>query len=204
MENYVKNFYIILTLFFSFAIFSCAKKSDTSSTTTTNTEIEGTWKTACYSSGDYYYIRTVAVTGTTFVEKTELHSDSSCANDNATFEVTFGSLSIGDAQTFDSYGSSGGSGHKLTMTIDTNTYTSLSASDVTWNNSNSWCGETDWVLNTPQSIAGKTCGSTAAWNTNITIYGLYLLDGNKLFPSFSSSSYPSGVDAEENDTLTRQ
>jgi len=95
-------------------------------------------------------------------------------------------------------------GIDITMTIDTNTYTSLSASDVTWNNNNSWCGETDWVLNTPQSIAGKTCGSTAAWNTNITIYGLYLLDGNKLFPSFSSSSYPSGVDAEENDTLTRQ
>ena len=137
-------------------------------------------------------------------DKYEFHSDSSCANDLLSYDITYSSLSIGDALTFDTYGSSGGSGHEFTMTLDTHTYTSLSASDVTWNNSNSWCGETDWVLNTPQSIAGKTCGSTAAWNTNITIYGLYLLDGNKLFPSFSSSSYPSGVDAEENDTLTRQ
>ena len=31
----MKNFYIILILFFSFAIFSCAKKSDTSSTNDT-------------------------------------------------------------------------------------------------------------------------------------------------------------------------
>ena len=138
----MKNFYIILILFFSFAIFSCAKKSDTSSTTTTNTEIEGTWKTACHSSGDYYYIRTVAVTGTTFVEKNELHSDSSCANDNATFEVTFGSLSIGDAQTFDSYGSSGGSGAEFTMTVSTNTLTILNSWEVSWANTNSYCGET--------------------------------------------------------------
>ena len=172
--------------------------------TTTATELEGTWKSSCVSSGSKYKIRTLTVSGTNVTDKYEFHSDSSCANNSYSEDSTYSSLSIGDAMTFDTYGSSGGSGHEITMTIDTNTYTSLSASDVTWNNSNSWCGETDWVLNTPQSIAGKTCGSTAAWNTNITIYGLYLLDGNKLFPSFSSSSYPSGVDAEENDTLTRQ
>ena len=178
------------------------QKQSTSSSSTT--ELEGTWKSSCVSSGDYYLITTIAVSGTNVTDKYEYHSDSSCANDSYSFDATYSSLSIGDAMTFDTYGSSGGSGHRFTMTIDNNTYTSLSASDVTWNNNNSWCGETDWVLNTPQSIAGKTCGSTASWNTNITIYGLYLLDGNKLFPSFSSSSYPSGVDAEDNDTLTKQ
>jgi len=173
-------------------------------TYTNPTELEGRWVTSCVASDDYYLITTIAVSGTNVTNKYEFHSDSSCANDSYSEDSTYSSLSIGDEATFDTYGSSGGSGHYTTMTLDTHTYTSLSASDVTWNNSNSWCGETDWVLNTPQSIAGKTCGSTAAWNTNITIYGLYLLDGNKLFPSFSSSSYPSGVDAEENDTLTRQ
>ncbi len=173
--------------------------------TTTSTELEGTWKSSCVSSGSRYKIRTLTVSGTNVtVDRWEFHSDSSCANDAYRFDTTYSSLSIGDAMTFDTYGSCGGSGHQITMTIDTNTYTSLSASDVTWNNNNSWCGETDWVLNTAQSIAGKTCGSTAAWNTNITIYGLYLLDGNKLFPSFSSSSYPSGVDAGDNDTFTKQ
>ena len=123
-------------------------------------------------------------------------------NDDYSYDYTFSSLtfSIGNAITFDS----GKSGHKLTMTLDTHTYTPLSSSDVTWNNSNSWCGETDWVLNTAQSIAGKTCEGDDFWNTNTTIYGLYLLDGNKLFPNYSSSSYPSGVDADDNDTLTKQ
>ena len=171
---------------------------------TTATELEGTWKSSCVSSGSSYLIKTLTVSGTNWTDKSEYHTDSSCANDDYSYDSTFSSLSIGNAITFDTYGSSGGSGHKLTMTIDTNTYTSLSASDVTWNNSNSWCGETDWVLNTAQSIAGKTCGSDVQWNTNITIYGVYLLDGNKLFQNLSSGSYPSGVDAEENDTLTRQ
>ena len=174
-------------------------------TTASNTELEGTWKSSCVSSGSRYKIRTLTVSGTNVTaDRWEYHSDSSCANDEYRFDATYSSLSIGNAITFDTYGSSGGSGHKLTMTIDTNTFTSLSASDVTWNNNNSWCGETDWVLNTPQSIAGKTCGSDVQWNTNITIYGLYLLDGNKLFLNYSSSSYPSGVNAGDNDTLTKQ
>ena len=40
-EIKMKNIYIILILFFSFTIISCAKKSDTSSTNST-TEVEGT------------------------------------------------------------------------------------------------------------------------------------------------------------------
>lgn len=173
-------------------------------TYTNPTELDGRWVTGCVASGGYYIVNTFAVSGTNVAEKLEYHSDSSCANDVGSFDTTYSSLSIGDALTFDTYGSSGGSGHKLTMTIDTNTYTSLSASDVTWNNSNSWCGETDWVLNTAQSISGQTCGSDVQWNTNITIYGVYLLDGNKLFQNLSSGSYPSGVDTGDNDTYTKQ
>ena len=106
--------------------------------------------------------------------------------------------------TFDSYGSSGGSGHKLTMNIDANTYTSLSASDLTWVNNNSYCGENDWVLNIAQSIAGKTCSSSTKWNTNITIYGMYILDGSKLFMELNSGSHPSGVYSSDNDTHNKQ
>ena len=204
----MKNIYIIIILFLSFTIFSCAKKSDTSSsttaTTTTNTELEGTWQTPCHAVGSRYRIKTLTVSGTNVTDKWEYDSDSSCANDSYSYDTTYSSLSIGDEYTDDGYGSSGGSGHQFTMTIDTNTYTSLSASDLTWVNNNSFCGENDWVLNTAKDIAGKTCDGDDFWNTNITIYGLYLLDGNKLFPNLSSSSYPSGVDAEENDTFTKQ
>ncbi|SVE45311.1 uncharacterized protein METZ01_LOCUS498165, partial [marine metagenome] len=66
--------YIIPIIILSFLLLGC-KKDDDSSTTTT-TELEGTWKTACHSSADYYRIISVAVTGTTFVEKNEYHSDS--------------------------------------------------------------------------------------------------------------------------------
>ena len=199
----MKNFYIILILFFSFTIYSCAKKDDSSSSSST-TELEGTWVSSCTASGSVYIIKTFTVSGTNVTDKWEYHSDSSCATDNYSYDWSYSSLVIGDVATFDSYGSSGGSGHETTMNLETLTYTPLSSSDVTWNNNNSWCGENDWVLNTAQSIAGKTCGSTAQWNTNIPIYGLYLLDGNKLFLNLSSSSYPSGVDTGDNDTLTKQ
>ena len=166
-------------------------------TTTSNTELEGTWKSSCVSSGSSYLIKTLTVSGTNWTDKSEYHTDSSCANDDYSYDSTFSSLSIGNAITFDD----GETGHKLTMTLDTNTYTPLSSSDVTWDNSNSWCGETDWVLNTAQSIAGKTCGSTTLWNTNITIYGVYALDGSKLFLELSSSSYPSTVNTFDNETI---
>ena len=124
-------------------------------------------------------------------------------NDDYSYDYTFSSLtfSIGNAITFDS----GQTGHKLTMTLDTNTFTPLSSSNVIWVNTNSFCGETDWVLNTAQSISGKTCGSTTQWNTNITIYGVYALDdGSKLFMGLSSGSYPSTVNTSDNETLTKQ
>ena len=203
----MKNLYIILILFFSFTIYSCAKKSDTSSTTATNTELEGTWVVSCYSSGSQYLVKTLTFSGTDVTDKWEYHSDSSCATDNYSWDTTYRSLSIGEAQTFPTYGSSGGTGHKFTMTVDTNTYTPLSASNVTWSNDNSWCGESDWVLNTPQSIAGKTCGGGTWWNLNIAIYGMYILDGTKLIPNYQSStsgSYPSSVSSGTSYTYNKQ
>ena len=92
-------------------------------TYTNPTELEGRWVSSCVASDNYYLITTIAVSGTNVTDKYEYHSDSSCANDSYSFDATYSSLSIGDAMTFDTYGSSGGSGHEFTMTIDTNTYT---------------------------------------------------------------------------------
>ena len=226
----MKSIYYWFVLIVSIAVIvsSCAKSDDSKTATTSTdnttsssgdsdsgsdnsssgdssstTELEGTWTTSCVSSGSRYMIRTLTVSGTNVtVDRWQFHSDSSCANDDYSYDYTFSSLtfSIGNAITFDS----GQTGHKLTMTLDTNTYTPLSSSDVTWDNSNSWCGETDWVLNTAQSIAGKTCGSNAMWSSNITIYGMYILDGSKLFMDLYSGSYPSSVYTGDNDTLTKQ
>ena len=174
------------------------QKQSTSSSSTT--ELEGTWKSSCINTGSKYRIKTITVSGTNFTDQWKYHSDSNCTTDEYSYDTTYTSLSIGNAITFEG----GKTGHKLTMTVDTNTYTPLSSSDVTWDNNNSWCGETDWVLNTAQSIAGKTCGSSTEWNTNITIYGAYALDGSKLYMGLASGSYPSTVAISDNASYTKQ
>ena len=56
--------YIIVIIFFTFTIYSCAKKDTTSSDTTT--ELEGTWITSCYATGlnSDHMIQTVTISGT--------------------------------------------------------------------------------------------------------------------------------------------
>ena len=203
MGNYIKNFYIILILFFSFTIYSCAKKSDSSSSSST-TEIEGTWQTPCHASGSYYEIKKLTVTGTNWTDTTEYHTDSSCATDYTKWSTTFGSLSIGNELTFPSYGSSGGSGHDFTLTLSEYTYTVQNSSLVSSNNTNSYCGITDWVLNTAHDVAGKTCEGSTLLSIGTANYGLYLLDGSKLFWASSNSTYPSSVATGDNDTFTKQ
>ena len=193
----MKNFYIILILFFSFAIFSCAKKSDTSSTTTTNTELEGTWQTSCHSSGSYYRVKKLTVSGTNFTNTNEYHSDSSCDTDYDKWSNEWGSLNIGAPR-------SDGSGYRFTLTLTDITYTPQTSALTSSANTNSWCGETDWVLNTAQSAAGKTCGSGTQWDTGQAVFGEYILDGNNLYWDYSSSEYPSVNTSSGYYTFTRQ
>ena len=180
----MKNIYIILILFLSFTIYSCAKKSDTSSTTTTNTELEGTWQTSCHSSGSYYRVKKLTVSGTNFTNTNEYHSDSSCATDYDKWSNEWGSLNIGAPR-------SDGSGYRFTLTLTDVTYTPQTSALTSSANTNSWCGETDWVLNTAQSAAGKTCGSGTQWDTGQAVFGEYILDVNNLYWDYSSSEYPS-------------
>ena len=193
--------YIILIIILSFSQFSCKKDDDLS---TTNTELEGTWKTPCYAHGSRYRIKSLSVTGSTFVDTLDIYNDSSCTTQRSTWVDTYSSLSIGDAITFSEYGSSGGSGKQYTMTFNSVTETPQNSVEVNWYNNNSYCGDSDWALNTAHDTTGKTCGGSTRWSANTTIYGLYLLDGNSLFIEDSNSSYPTSVDTGANDTLTKQ
>ena len=187
---------IILSLF----LLGC-KRDDDSSTTTT--ELEGTWKTPCFASGTAYRTKSLIVTGATLVDTTDVYSDSSCTTEKSTWVDTYSSLNIGNEITFASYGSSGGSGHKFTLTLDTITGTPLTASDVTTLNTYSYCGDSDWALNTANDIAGKTCSHGTEWAAGTAGQGVYLLDGSKLFYSIGLS-YPSSVNTGDNDTFTKQ
>ena len=189
--------YVLVILFLSFTIFSCAKKSSDESSSTT--EIEGTWQTSCYNtSGTTYKLQKLTVTGTNFTHTNEFHSDSSCATDYVLWVNSWGSLSIGEER-------SGGSGHQFTLTLSDITFTSQTSDDVTWNNNNSWCGLTGWEINTAQSVAGKTCG--LGWTISAigtAYYGIYILDGSKLFWTLSSDAYNDSVPTGDNDTFTKQ
>ena len=187
-----KMIYVLVISFLSFTLFSCAKKSDTSSTTTT--ELEGAWQTSCYlgSTDNHSYITTISVTGTNLEIKDESHDDSSCNTDNGTLVASFSSLSIGEEEL--SF-SSGATGHKFTMNLASFKYTPETAADVSYVNTNSICGYSDWALNTEKDITGKTCGSLTIPVANTTYLSIYKLVGNNLYlGSFGTTgSYPNSV-----------
>ena len=136
------------------------------------------------------------------VDKIEVHLDSSCTTDKDTWETTYTSLSIGAEQDFT--GASVGTGHDITMTLSTNIYTAHLSALVSSANTDSFCGETDWELNTAKDVAGKTCFSSAYYSAGHAYYGLYLLDGTKLIPNWTSGSYPSSVSTATSNTYNKQ
>ena len=192
----MKNFYIILILFLSFTIYSCAKKSDSSSSSSTTTELEGTWLASCFSSGSYYKIDTLTVSGTGMEYKSERHSDSSCSSDNYTQEWTYSSLSIGDAVTYESGTKTGA---KFTLTLSGLTETQNNSDEVTLANNNSYCGYSDWELNVAKDVAGKTCGSHDWDSVNTKRLSVYKNESSTTikFGDFNleSSGYPSGINS---------
>ena len=197
----MKNFYIILILFLSFTIYSCAKKSD--SPTTTATELEGAWVSSCHSAWSSYWIKTWTFTGSALVVKWDEHSDSSCATDYVIWTDTYSSFSIGNEATLDN----GSTGRKFTTKVVSFVGSMQTAAAVTEYNNISFCGYSDWALNTTKDYTGETCGSTdyAAANTNI--YGVYLLEGNSLLISdITSSSSPiqDNVSSVDSMVLTKQ
>ena len=198
----MKNIYIILILFLSFTIYSCAKKSDTSSTTTTNTELEGAWVSSCYSKWSSYWIKTWTFTGSDLVVKWNEYSDSSCATDYVIWTDTYSSFSIGNEATLDN----GSTGRKFTTKVVSFVGSMQTAAAVTEYNNISFCGYSDWALNTTKDYTGETCGSTdyAAANTNI--YGVYLLEGSSLLisdVSSLSSPYQDNVSSVDSMVLTK-
>ena len=156
--------------------------------TDTSTELEGTWKTACYTDSDNYsnYF-TPTFAGNVLTLKDEKHSDTSCATDYSLTESSH-TFSIGDTVTF----SDGKTGHEFTVTIgSTEKITPQSASTVSSYNSSIKCGASDWELNTE-----KECSID---NASETIYCLYQLDGNNWYPYCNDSSYPSTSDIDTSD-----
>ena len=193
----MKNFLLIIIL--SLILFSCGEKEESDDSATT--ELEGTWVTDCYQySNSQYNKKTIVVSGKNYTYTSEYYSSSKCATVEDKWVYTLTSLAIGDAMTF----SSGGSGHRFTSYHNSTKLEWQSAGSVSWANTNSYCGISNWVINVAQDVSGKTCGSSTEWSSGITLYGLYLLDGTKFLPSQSSSSYPTSVSTEVSNTYNKK
>ena len=148
------------------------------------------------------YIKTWTFTGSALVVKWNEYSDSSCATDYIIWTDTYSSFSIGNEATLDN----GSTGRKFTTKVDSFVGSMQTAAAVTDYNNISWCGYSDWALNTTKDYTGKTCGSTdyAAANTNI--YGVYLLEGSSLLISDITSSsrpYQDNVSSVDSMVLTK-
>ena len=177
--------YVLVILLLSFTIYSCAKKSDSSSSSST-TELEGTWKTACYTDSDNYsFYKTPTFAGNVLTITNERHSDTSCATDYRLREESH-TFSIGDAG-------------KFLITLGTTKRTPQSSAAVTAYNSASKCSANDWELNTV-----KDC-TEADGNQGDPVYCSYQLSGNTLYVDCNSSTYPTSVDTSDaGNTFTKQ
>ena len=194
--------YIIPIIILSLVLLSCAKQDEEETDTTT--DLEGTWVVSCYDDDDddgiNYLIKTLTVTGTEWVDKIEIHTDSSCATDKDKWEFTWGSLQIGETGTHD-----GSPTAKFTMTLGTSKYTPQTSALVSSANTNSWCGESDWELNSAQDVAGKTCDSNTNWASDITGYGLYkIVDGSTLYWCVDDEDHPESCNTSSSNTFIKQ
>ena len=186
--------YIIPIIILSFVLLSCSKEESEEETIT---ELEGTWKTDCYTNSDNTsWIDTLTFAGNSITGNFEKHSDTSCATDYSSEEIPF-TLSIGDAVTF----SNGKTGHKSTVTLgSTYKITPQSASAVSAFISSSKCSKTDWVKDTEKECStGDDAGKA--------LLCLYQLDGNTWYPKCDDNARPSTSDIDTDNasnTFTKQ
>jgi len=185
------SLHILLVLLFSLTVSSCAKKNS-EETNSTTTELEGNWKTSCYldSDNNHYYISTISVTGANLEIKDEAHHDSSCNTDDYNAVMSFSSLSIGEEVTYPS----GATGHKFTMNYASIKYTPESAAEVSVLNTNSYCGYSNWDLNTEKDLTACFSSTIPA---NKIFLNIYKLVGNNLYLGFGTTSFPNSVDNEK-------
>ena len=174
--------YIIPIIILSLVLLSCKKDEEETSTTT---ELEGTWKTACYTEDNYSFIFTPTFAGNVLSITDEKHSDTSCATDYRLREEAH-TFSVGDAG-------------KWLIRIGTTKRTPQSSAAVTAYDSASKCSANDWELNT-----AKDC-TEADGDQGDNYYCFYQLSGNTLYVNCDSSTYPTSVDTSKaSDTFTKQ
>ena len=188
----MKKFLMIIIL--SLFLFSCGEKEEAEEETIN--DLDGTWKTACYTNSDNSTnIDTFTFVGNVLTVKDQRYSGSACATVYKLDEIPV-TFSYGNEVTFQS----GNTGRYFKVTLGS-TYKTTPQSDsaVSAFNSSSKCGFSNWELNT-----AKDCDHDED-DAGSTLYGLYLLDGNKWYYSIDDDSYPNSVNMNDTEsTFTKQ
>lgn len=84
-------------------------------------------------------------------------------------------------------------GNNYSLILKEETYVSLSAGDVTFSNTESWCGKTNWVINVPQSSLGLNCDGTTS-NYGDTGSAAVTRSGDTLFDGETTYQLAVGTD----------
>ena len=193
--RYKTVFLLIIVILF---LIGCAKESGTS-TTSSNTELEGKWITTCYLSDNdstiwKYSISTITVSGSNLENEEKYYRDINCSSQTITLRLVWKELTIGDEITYED----GNNGYQYTVKVDSYNRTMHESEGVGSYNSTNYCGFSDWELNVEKNYTGKTCGTNDPITypvKNTTMYNQYTLaESNLYFGPYSTSSYPGYTD----------
>ena len=176
--------YFLPIIILSFVLLSCAKE-DEKEETLSDSALQATWKTACYTDDDNKsLIVTPTFSGSTVTVIDEKHSDTSCATDSRLLLETH-KYEVKEA------------GKKFELTIgSTKQRTAQSNSTVTTYNSESKCGHSDWQLNVAKACSDEGAGEV--------VYCLYEVSGSTLYVDCDGSAYPTSLTKTSSSTFTKQ
>ena len=162
------------------ALLGLEEEEEETETTKTGSlsDLEGTWATSCASDGSNYETRTLIFSGTGFTHQQRAFNDSSCTDPRYLVQWTYNNMSAGAQTTLND----GTSGYGLSGTINAVSWTVQSSSLLSYFNSSSTCGKTDWTLNVAGDITGVAdCGGSDMPSQGAAYTDKYRVSGTSLY-----------------------
>lgn len=134
--------------------------------------LNGVFQQACLALGTYSSSSTLAYSGGVQTGATTVFMDATCMSAGYSYTIA-GPYQVGGPA------DSPSGANKLNVTLQSMTLVPLSAAGVTALNTNSFCGLTNWTLNTPQNISGRNCGGRT-YTAGQTVHTIFSLSGDTL------------------------
>lgn len=174
------------------------------------TDLDGVWKTACFSLDSGSSALRLVVSNSTLVQTKYYFSDISCETPTYQIESTF-KLSLPGRATSPS------NAYKYSISNQSASVLPKSSATASSFNSSGFCGISGWSVDTKQDISGKTCNGLLNY-LNIpgsVLYTIYTLTSDTLTfgpcgqsgsttDCSSDSKRPTTVSLKSSDTFTKE